>query len=167
MNKTTFDLKVGDRVRTSWRCSKRLANRMGLLNNRIGLHRWEVRFDDGSMYGVADHLLELIPAPQATFDLDQGLALKDAGIAQVAQNNRAWLVKMRNYARMTSAFRGWVSSDDLREYANDYAQSVGHPTHPNAWGAVFKGQGWKVVGRTKSTLVSNHGREIRMWRWEE
>ena len=95
--------------------------------------------------------------------MNAGTQLKLAGLNQVADNNEDWLFRVRNVARKVSASQGHVSSDELRTWtdlAND------HPLHQNAWGAVFKGKGWKLVGRKQSTYKSNRAREIRVWRWE-
>jgi len=57
---------------------------------------------------------------------------------------------------------GSVSADDLRRYADKHNDQ---PGHVNAWGSVFRGAGWRMVGRMKSTIPSNHAREIKVWRW--
>lgn len=89
-----------------------------------------------------------------------GQERKQMGLFQVAQNNQTFLETMRGYARMICRKNGSVTSDDLREKARDLDIE---PTHPNAWGAVFKGGDWVVLGFEPSNWPSNHGRPIRRW----
>jgi hypothetical protein len=92
--------------------------------------------------------------------LTQGRILKEEGLDSVSENNKAFLALMRAEARRLADQRGWVTSDDLRVYAS---QLNLEPTHQNAWGAVFKGPRWKVVGRRKSAVPQGHAREIKIW----
>ncbi len=92
--------------------------------------------------------------------LEQGRSLKEEGLDSVSENNKAFLALMRAEARRLADQRGWVTSDDLRVYAS---QLNLEPTHQNAWGAVFKGTQWKVVGRRKSAVPQGHAREIKIW----
>ncbi len=94
--------------------------------------------------------------------LEEGRVLKDDGLAGVADNNIAFLAVMRAEAIRISLSRGWVSSDDLRVYAS---QLDLEPTHQNAWGAIFRGPQWKVVGHRKSAVPGNHAREIKIWQY--
>ncbi len=92
--------------------------------------------------------------------ITEGKALKEAGIDRVASNNTTFIDLMRAEAMRIANQRGWVSSDDLRVYAS---QLNLEPTHCNAYGAVFKGPRWKIVGRRKSAVPGNHAREIKIW----
>ena len=95
-------------------------------------------------------------------NLFSGIFLRDRGLDLTGLNNLPWLERIRDIATQISRRKGSVSADDLRAYAfenNDY------PKHHNAWGAVFKGKGWLMVGRKKSTTISAHAREIKVWRW--
>lgn len=96
--------------------------------------------------------------------LEQGALLKEDGLASVAENNTAFLAVMRAEAIRISLSRGWVSSDDLRVYAS---QQNLEPTHRNAWGAVFLGRCWKVIGHRKSAVPESHNREIKIWAYVE
>lgn len=96
--------------------------------------------------------------------LEEGRALKDNGLASVAENNTAFLAQMRAEAKRISEIRGWVSSDDLRVYAS---QLDLEPTHCNVYGAIFKGPCWKVIGRRKSAVPQGHSREIKIWAYVE
>lgn len=95
--------------------------------------------------------------------LQEGRALKEDGLESVSANNKAFLALMRAEAIRLSNQRGWVSSDDLRVYAS---QLNLEPTHQNAWGSLFRGPNWTVVGRRKSAVPGNHAREIRLWAYK-
>lgn len=96
--------------------------------------------------------------------LEEGRVLKDNGLASVAENNTVFLALMRAEAIRISLSRGWVTSDDLRVYASQLDLV---PTHQNAWGAIFRGPQWKVVGHRKSAVPGNHAREIKIWQYME
>lgn len=100
---------------------------------------------------------------QLTLDAAEGQRLKHEGLAQVAAKNAEWLKAMRLVARGLSEQYGQVTTDDLRHYVE---WQEFYPTHHNAYGAIFHGKGWTVVGRQPSKLAGNHGREIKVWRWE-
>ena len=54
-----------------------------------------------------------------------------------------------------------LTIDDLRNYAHQRGIA---PRHPNAWGAVFRGQEWRSVDYRCSGIPSNHGRRVCVWR---
>lgn len=94
------------------------------------------------------------------FDLPLGIRLKELGQDDVESNNESFVEVVRNEARFLASTKGKVTSDDLRSFA----QSNGLvPAHPNAWGSVFRGSEWVTLGFTRSSLVSNHARTIRIW----
>ena len=97
-------------------------------------------------------------------NLGLGLRLKWQGIELVYENNRTFVDGMRLVAKAIVKARGRVSSDDLREVASKLKIA---PDHCNAWGSITKGKIWKCIGRKKSELPSNHGREIRVWSFSE
>lgn len=70
---------------------------------------------------------------------------------------------MRDYARQVCRKRGSVSTDDLRAEAERREIA---PRSSNSWGQVFNEDGWRPVGRRASVWPSNHGREVKIWRWE-
>lgn len=94
------------------------------------------------------------------FDLFESKNGKEAGQALVESHNEHFVERMRAQARRLCAINGTVTSDDLREAANDLGI---RPRHPNAWGAIFHGDEWRAVSYTRSKLVSNHARTIRVW----
>lgn len=90
-----------------------------------------------------------------------GDTLRDAGMATTELANADFIRTMRAKAIEIAKAKGVVTSDDLRKHAQEL--QIG-PSHPNAWGALFRvGKTWRVVGRIKSKLSSNHSREIRVW----
>ena len=97
---------------------------------------------------------------QLGFSWERGHKRKEAGLDSVEAHNPSFVEIMRNRAREIVAKTGRVTSDDLRRYAR--VNGI-EPDHPNAWGAIFAGKDWVQIGRTKSTLTSNHAREIRIW----
>ncbi len=96
------------------------------------------------------------------FDVEKGEQERDEGIARVGSNADTFVQDMREVAVAISREKGYVTSDDLRRIAADEGLE---PHHPNAWGAIFRGKRWECIGRRKSAKVSNHAREIRVWRW--
>ena len=91
-----------------------------------------------------------------------GARLRLVGLDVVEISNADFVRRMRDEAERQSKEYGSVCSDDLRTFAA--ARRI-EPKSPNAWGAIFRGRSWRIVGRTKSTLASNHAREIKVWRW--
>lgn len=89
-----------------------------------------------------------------------GLSLKEHGLALIEAHAADFLKVMRGLAHAIDQRRGLVSSDDLRELADSLSLTA---PHQNAYGAIFCEPGWVVVGRKKSTIPSNHYREIRVW----
>lgn len=106
---------------------------------------------------------------QLKLNLFEGKAELDRGIDQVSVRGEDFLARMRRVAAFVAYTRGFVTSDDLRAYADQHGIE---PHHPNCWGAVFRAtpkKGWKWVedGWTTSRLVSNHARKIRIWKIEK
>ena len=97
--------------------------------------------------------------------LDGKLAqeLKVQGLDTVEESHLPFVQRMRHVAIRIAGYRGWVTSDDLRAYA---ALNGLAPAHSNAWGAVFRGPQWKVIGRCKSAVPENHHRTICVWQYE-
>lgn len=68
----------------------------------------------------------------------------------------------RNLARSISRERGQVSINDIRE-----KYPLPDDVHPSAYGAVFRGPLWKVIGYTAAKHSDAHGRLIRIYKWNE
>jgi len=94
-------------------------------------------------------------------DLLAGQKARDNGIDQVSSNNEWFLQTMRDVAAQICMARGTTTADDLRAYAE--VNGI-EPTHPNAWGAVFKNKMFVSCGMRPSEQVARHGNMIRVWR---
>lgn len=95
-------------------------------------------------------------------DLFAGKRRQREGIAKVASNNSTFKDLLRAKAIQLSLERGSVSIDELRVYCEENGI---RPAHHNAYGSIFRGKEWELVGRKPSEFPSNHGREIRIWRY--
>ena len=95
-------------------------------------------------------------------NLFRGEQEKFAGIDRVAKHNASFIEVMRGVAKRISLAHGSVSIDALRQFAGERGIV---PIHPNAWGGVFRGPEWQMVGREQSSVVSNHARSIIVWKW--
>ncbi len=92
-----------------------------------------------------------------------GLAMKEIGMDTIEGNDAEWLQFMRDMAIVISNARGMVSTDELRQHV----ESIGQPKSDHSWGCIFRGPQWKEIGRKRSTVPSNRGREIRIWQYVE
>ena len=84
---------------------------------------------------------------------------RDNGIKKVSENNHEFLTILRQQARIICHQKGWVCSDDLREWADRNGLK---PSHPNCWGAVFNKDfipGEYIV----SKQVQGHCNRIKKW----
>jgi len=95
-------------------------------------------------------------------NLSLGMRLRDRGLDAVEDHNMSWVDRMRWVARRICDEEFTVSADDLRDYVH---RNNDHPDHPNAWGAIFRQKGWRMVGYKKSAAPSAHAREIKIWTW--
>ncbi len=95
---------------------------------------------------------------------DYAQRYKQQGLQRVEDHNSLWLHKLRRQATRIALRRGCVSTDDLRTYAEKLRLLHNlTPSHPNAWGAVFKEKRFYCVGLALSRHPSNHGRRIALW----
>lgn len=88
-----------------------------------------------------------------------GESLKQEGLDRVEANSRGWVALMRAEAAIIAEARGFVHVDDLRPFLEKH----GHPHHPNAWGAIFRGRDWVRFDYRKSAVPSNHARMAGLW----
>ena len=89
-------------------------------------------------------------------------AAKRTGLDAVEVSDERFVRFMRIAARSIALHSGAVSTDELRVVAEQWNLS---PHSPNTWGAILRGKDWEVIGRKKSAVVSNHAREIRVYRY--
>lgn len=95
-------------------------------------------------------------------DLEECIAeaRKRAGLETVEANAEEWMPWIRRYAVSIAKSNGEVTSDDLRHVADQFGRQ---PHHPNAWGAVFRGDAWECIGFRKSKYRTNNARRISVW----
>lgn len=99
-----------------------------------------------------------------TFDSLAGQHAKEQGMRQAAEHRSRTLTLARTLAR-TIAERnpnGEVSADDVMQALalKGYTSSdLG-----NAAGSLFTNGEWVAVGYRKSTRVTNHRRQVRVWK---
>ncbi len=92
-----------------------------------------------------------------------GLARKRAGMDRLERSQDADFIQLiRSVAVVMSSQDGQVSTDELRRWAATRGIS---PQSQNSWGCIFRGAGWYIIGYKKSGIASNHGRELKIWRW--
>lgn len=95
-----------------------------------------------------------------TFDARLGVMLKEAGLDLVEEHGKDFVQRMKIVARLFCLCQGNVCADDLRKYADE---NHIEPHHQNAWGAIFHGKQFRMVGRRNSAYPRNHAREIKVW----
>jgi hypothetical protein len=105
--------------------------------------------------------------PDDQLDLFRGRGERDRGMAVVAGRAELW-----THAAAAALLRNRVtglelSADRLRQIVTE---AVGPPHHANAWGAFFnslvRGGMLEKTGRmVASARVTNHAREVRVYRW--
>ena len=96
------------------------------------------------------------------FDIERARALRDEGIAAVAENNESFLREARRLARLIAEITGTVTCDDVRGVC------MLDPHHHNAWGAVFKHKDFEWTGQYRqSKVVQGHGNMQRIWRLKQ
>ncbi len=66
--------------------------------------------------------------------LFSGELLRDEGIAKVIGNNNRWFELCVEAAKTYIEYPATFTGEDIRLYCQRY---VGHPTHPNAFGALI------------------------------
>lgn len=98
------------------------------------------------------------------FDLEGGRADRDVGVTAIETSHLDFVPRMRAAARAWSMQYGRVTADDVRRLA--WALKL-EPRHKNAWGAIFRGPGWKKIGEEASRVRSNHAHVNPVWMWVE
>jgi hypothetical protein len=92
-------------------------------------------------------------------EFDTGTRLKNRGLDLLEESQEDFLTAARKVAMEIRNRRGKVTADEVR----DCLDALGiEPGHPNAYGAIFR-SGFTLVGFTRSTRPSNHGRRIAVW----
>lgn len=94
-------------------------------------------------------------------NLEQGKELRDDGIRRVSYANEDFIEVMREAARELMNQKTWITMDDVRVWAEEHGIE---PTHPNAWGAIFRHRDFEPCGFRNSEQPQRHGAMIRVWR---
>lgn len=99
--------------------------------------------------------------------LEEGIALKEAGLA-LARTNKQMLLSLCRNELVRIAF----TRDDLTATADDvqgYLESIGYTSADlgNAAGSLFRQKCWKFTGEwSPSSRKTNHAHSNRVWRYE-
>ncbi len=92
----------------------------------------------------------------------EGRKRRDEGIARVSSKNSGWLKEAREVAYRIARMKGTVTAEDVRGVL--YARGL-RPSHPNAWGGVFKDPRFVWTGNLiPSRVPSRHANLQRVWR---
>ena len=95
--------------------------------------------------------------------LSEGEELREEGIRRVSVSNREWIDVMRDIAADIARRAGTVSAVDLRLVAEN---TNNFPSHPNAWGAIFKTKRFEPTGEwIPCQHADGHARAVRVWRY--
>ena len=95
----------------------------------------------------------------------RGMALKAAGQNRMLCRDKAWITEMRRRAKAISLSIGYVTTDALRRVVQEGEMKP--PSKPQAWGCIMRGPCWYFMKYDASTIASNHGRMICVYRWME
>lgn len=90
-----------------------------------------------------------------------GQELKYEGIARVAKNGHEFRELILPVARRLAEANGEVTSDELRDYADEEGIE---PHHQNVWGSIFMGSEWQLICYRPSKRPSNRHRKIGVYR---
>ena len=98
------------------------------------------------------------------FDAQESQRLKDEGMARAAEHEASLLSIARDCAKAVAlAGNGTCNADQVGKRMAMMEHSI-DALGPAA-GSIFKGGGWEFTGdRVKSQRVSNHSRELKVWR---
>ena len=100
-----------------------------------------------------------LASPRAR-NTDPARQARDKGMKRVAGNNAEWLLDMRHVARDICRQKGWVCSDDLREWSDAHGR---YPTHYNAFGTILTAKEFIPGEYIVSKQAQGHMNRIRRW----
>jgi hypothetical protein len=92
--------------------------------------------------------------------ITRGRQYRDHGLEKVGRNNDEFMHRCRQYAIDCCRREGSVTIEQVRIFATCEAII---PTHPNAWGTIFKAKGFKPTGFAQNGMESAHARLVRVW----
>lgn len=99
---------------------------------------------------------------QLDLNLGAGLDAKARGLDRIEAGHTDFVPILRAEAIRHALRFGSVTADDVRVIAARLGLT---PRHKNAWGAIFRGPGWRKIGEARSTLASNHAHVNPVWAW--
>lgn len=100
------------------------------------------------------------------FDWAESNRKKAVGMALASESRAELLEIARNIAREIGATGSDVDADMVGQEMERRGYSV-ESLGPAA-GSIFKGREWEFTGRrVRSSRKSNHGRELKVWRWKK
>ena len=95
------------------------------------------------------------------FDLLKARRRRDRGIAKVSYKNMEMIEDARSIAIGLIHQNGSTTMDDVRKRMSELGYPP--PTHPNAYGAVFKNKRFKLITYTKSKMVQRNSGNTGVW----
>ena len=98
-----------------------------------------------------------------TLNLEAGQAQKELGLYATELNNHDFVDLAREIAKLLCAMHGSCTMDDVRAHP---ALKDRQPSSSHAFGAIFNGKGWRMIGYEKSAVRTNRARRIGRWRWQ-
>ena len=102
---------------------------------------------------------------QFRFDLEEGKENRDCGKELAAGNQQQLLDIARAVAVTIAEKRSFKTADADDVYAELMARGYDTSMLGNAAGSLFPKEWWRDTGERKlSSRVSNHAREIKVWR---
>lgn len=99
---------------------------------------------------------------QLELSLRDGRRRADDGLARVEAHQADFVQRLRQEAIRWALTHGSVTADDVRRRAAVLGLQA---PHRNAWGAIFRGPGWRRVGDAPSSIPTNHGHRNPRWAW--
>lgn len=100
---------------------------------------------------------------KAVLNLEAGAEQKELGLYATELNNAEFVALARSIAQLISCQQGSVTMDEVRTHPRLHGWQ---PSSPNAYGAVFNGKGWRLLGFEPSHVKTNRTRRIGRWTWK-
>ena len=95
-------------------------------------------------------------------DHDAGCEQKELGLFATELNNSDFVERARSVAMQLCQQHGFVNMDMVRAHRDMQDRQ---PSSSHAFGAVFNGKGWRMIGYEKSAVRTNRARRIGRWVW--
>jgi len=99
------------------------------------------------------------------FDLDAGIRRREDGLGITAERRAGVLAEAQSIALHLGRQFDTVTADDVQAALD--RRGISPEELGPAAGAIFRGRRWSRVGFQPSKRVSNNGRIIGVWRFQE